>query len=692
MSVFENVEGEEDAPKGFCDPDVRGPCMLMHTRESVALEEEKAMRIRTTEKNLIMDQVGGIEEALKGNLEKTEHHLNTHLTQLKAALESILQSSEEQIKYSIEQNGRVLDEMRMAAPPADYYGRIEETLESIKNRLEDVAGLVEKQPKGIIPRMSLFNDKHDKKKKHHKKQDDDDDEDDDDSPPRRGSIVDNMKKLMGGGKKKKKKGKDADKTVMRQTARQIQCQCGTFMPADAYTCAACGRPRPAGAHPAEKDDDMPKLDHDELDLEAEEMLNELHRDEERIRIDEFLLKWRLPHSWGRTDGACSGLVQSRCFKLGGVLLITFSTLFVGAETTHRLARAREGLPAESTYVYIDNTLSSLFALELIMKIIGERIAFFVSSDWYWNYMDMFFVLSDAFNFIISLAIDVQGVSSQDAMSSLRSSLRTIRLTRAVRALRAIRAFSFIKRVKFVLEAMGGSMMHSSFLMVLLALMFFFFSIVFMQATIESFNRDREQQDTELTEFFGSVWGSSVTLLKLVSGGISWDVVHDVLDNYSDFYGTILIFYVFFMRFTFLNAVSAMFVETAISLKQKREAQGHSSATRALTQCIYHADERGEGIISLKEWGSYISRPHVRDTLLACGLEKVDVITIFKMLSKSHHQKQVQLEELTHSCVRFTRPLRNADLAHLLLEQQKVSDHLSITFDTVNSGFRRLGVM
>lgn len=132
------------------------------------------------------------------------------------------------------------------------------------------------------------------------------------------------------------------------------------------------------------------------------------------------------------------------FDIFFALVVFSNAIFIGLEVDSSMSWEWISPSTISVATY---TYASLFALELLARLLGAGCSFFYSEDWMWNYLDITVVLASLVE-IIATSISATADGGQSNVSGLKI-FRIIRLTRVVKAVRLVRIFRFVTLAPFI---------------------------------------------------------------------------------------------------------------------------------------------------------------------------------------------------------------------------------------------------
>jgi len=273
-------------------------------------------------------------------------------------------------------------------------------------------------------------------------------------------------------------------------------------------------------------------------------------------------------------------------------------------TNHEAANIGDG-PTE-TMEGLENFFLAWYTVELLLKVITYRMYFVFGEDWRWNWFDTILVASALFQNVLA--------ESTFDPTFIRT-LRVLKLGKALRVFRLLRAFT---ELRLLMNSIVGSVTALFWSIMLMLMVFFIFSVAFVQGATAYITQDPVGVDViqleRLKLDFGAVQTAMLSMFATISGGESWVRYYDALQLLDPMYGYGWLFFVAFVNIAFLNIITAIFTEQAISMAQPdREDVVYESRkeflrqTDELSRICQVVDADGTGTISDKEF-----KRHMRD--------------------------------------------------------------------------------
>lgn len=256
------------------------------------------------------------------------------------------------------------------------------------------------------------------------------------------------------------------------------------------------------------------------------------------------------------------------FDIFFALVVFSNAIFIGLEVDSSMSGEWISPSTISVATY---TYASLFALELLARLLGAGCSFFYSEDWMWNYLDITVVLASLVE-IIATSISATADGGQSNVSGLKI-FRIIRLTRVVKAVRLVRIFRFVMALRTLVTSIAHTLKALFWALTLLSLIVYVFAILFSQA-VHSASLEVETAlaaSVASEKYFRSLPDTMLTLFMSIAGGVSWEHVIYPLKDIHVIWALFFLFYVAFTYFAVLNVVTGVFCQSAIENAQKDQA-------------------------------------------------------------------------------------------------------------------------
>jgi len=394
------------------------------------------------------------------------------------------------------------------------------------------------------------------------------------------------------------------------------------------------------------------------------------------------------------DNCMTRLAQKNWFNYFFSALIVINTAMIGIETEVCMHRILENPNAEAptAFRFMSITFTTLFGIELVIKIVGLRLAFFCGSGWRWNVFDAFLVA-------ISL---LQEVMDGTNVSFIRI-LRVFRMIRVLRILRVLRVFHELRRMAASIISALSSL---SWAFLLLLLIMYIFAIFFMQgaATWISSNPREVDHIDSIADCYGSLFKSMVSLIKAISGGDDWGNIVEPITVVSDWYLIAFIMYIIFVVFGVLNVLTGVFLESAAQIVDRdlitqNELHRQNNFTREMGSLFAELDKDNSGTLNWEEFQEHLKDARVRAYLNSQHLDSNDGHMFFKILQSQaglENGGEIPIRDFILGCARLKGQAKSMHVLNLELEMQNLkhlvaesSSGLQEQLIEVSSGLQRL---
>jgi len=411
---------------------------------------------------------------------------------------------------------------------------------------------------------------------------------------------------------------------------------------------------------------------------------------------------RDPLSYGagrRSKGVIARVVVSEYFDylIGFVLICNTAT--IGWQVDHMAQNYTEDVPFH--FQVFEVFFCGAFVVELLARIFVFRTSLFTMPGWVWNVFDAFVICLQVAEVVTAFAIG----HSPEALDGV-GLLRTVRLGRIVRLVRMVRLIPELKSMVYLIAA---SMWSFFWTVVLLLLLMFGVAVYFTELVSdyrrETFNQGRllvddggEPQTLEelLTEQWGSISASVLSLYQAILGGVDWKTITDPVSEYVSS-TTIPIFciYIAFATLVMLNLVTGVFVEGAQRIiREDRDAE----LVRQVRKMFAMTDNDDDRELSWEEFEGHINDKRMNEYFKAVDLSRQDARDLFRLLDNDS-SGSLSAEEFVQGCIRLRGPARSVDLMTMIYNYKnstvKWMDHAAMMdsmLATISEGLNNLLVI
>jgi len=382
------------------------------------------------------------------------------------------------------------------------------------------------------------------------------------------------------------------------------------------------------------------------------------------------------------------IVDSRTFAILVFFVILANCIFTGwtidvalqesIDTFH--ARQLGGQPATSGLSNIvvgwDFVFTSLFLLEVVLRVVAQEGDFILGPDNYWNMFDT----------LVALLAIWDTIFSWSNTTTFIRGLRVLKVSRALRTVRLLRIAPFMYKLRLMILACVHSINALFWTSTIFALLIFMFAIVFAGAAVEYLDgasTSDETSDTVLVHF-NTLPQAMLSLFMSFTGGVEWWLFQQTFLNISPLYGYIFFVFMVFATLSVMNVVTSIFVSDAIDfahqdgeIRMRGELQDSRLRWRTLKNIFVKMDTEGTGRLTLQDFTAHMEREEVRSLLSYFTLDITDAVAFFRLLDVDM-SGSVDIEEFVMGCLRLRGTSNRIDM------EITVQETKTITRDILNT--------
>jgi len=385
--------------------------------------------------------------------------------------------------------------------------------------------------------------------------------------------------------------------------------------------------------------------------------------------------WNLCFPSGRVvpDPCMKRFANGLFFKSITMIAIAANTLYLGLVADNNVKNSYRRFLGETVpkpSVIPDISFTAWFSVEILIKMLADRLDFFVGEDKYWNWFDMALVAEA----IVGLFFE----------GSKLSFLRIFRVFRLVRVVKVVRSVKALARLRTMIFAILHSFVDLLWAFLVIILIIFVFAIVFDNAVADYFdtldrNNEIQFQDAQNMEFlFGNLIETMISLWSAVSGGNDWMNYGELLRKVptGDLYFAIFNFYVAFCVVGMFNVVTGVFVDSAVCVRTGDEVvQGYLDDLRNTTEEIKgffkEADMDGSGTLNWDEFQHHMQNPAVKAYFSGLDIDPEEAEIIFTILDGSKSQ-EIKIDDFVNGTMKLKGSASKLDLMALMYDQTRQS--------------------
>jgi len=369
-------------------------------------------------------------------------------------------------------------------------------------------------------------------------------------------------------------------------------------------------------------------------------------------------------------GRCTlkNVVCSSLFDLCTCFFIVSNAAFIGVQTDYMARHVTDKIPF--TFRVIESIYCAIFTMELLLRLAVHGRKFFTMSGYRWNMFDAAVVCLQLFEEIMALITGAMG-SDHNSMPSNFSMMRMMRVLRLIRIIRLVRVLRLISELRTIVVSIIGSMRSLCWTIILLVLMMYLIG-VYLTQLVTDHKADNELDPGEhqsLTQHYGSLLRSILTLFQSISGGIDWDDgVSPLMSSMSPWLALLFSFYIAFAIFALMNIVTGVFVESAL---QTAKDDKELFLLHHVRNLFVNADTDRSGRITWPEFQKQVENPSMNMYFKAIDLDKEEARDLFRLIDIDE-SGTIDAEEFVNGCFRLRGPAKAIDLATLMHETKRMN--------------------
>jgi hypothetical protein len=368
-------------------------------------------------------------------------------------------------------------------------------------------------------------------------------------------------------------------------------------------------------------------------------------------------------------GKFAQFVDSHYFKILSAIVIMLNYYFIIHQTDYKMSHLNQ--PEPSTMFVIEVCFTVFYVWELSCQVITYRKEFFLGHEMMWNLFDMAIVFVSVFELVVTL-------SGGKAINL--SFLRVLRFLKISRVLRMFSALRLMKEIRIMVDALAGSFLIFVFCSIMLAMFYSIFAIFFVQG-MTTYLEDAAEVDKSVLHGihndFGSVSSTMLSLFMSVTGGNDWSQYHDTVAAVGTSYKYLWLFFIGFSTIAFLNVITGVFAQKAMSLAMptvdelmvRRTAKEVRDAKELVA--LLHRIIGSEGTCSLSSasFEKFLAHHEVVKYLEVRGLKPCSARRFFMLLLEIHQTDRVDFGTFVSACVKLDGSASSIDL-HVLSAELK----------------------
>jgi len=350
-----------------------------------------------------------------------------------------------------------------------------------------------------------------------------------------------------------------------------------------------------------------------------------------------------------SDMRCDGVV---------FLLISANALLVGIQAN---SQVQNGGKENPVYTSIDHVFTTLFTIELSLRLFAEGFYhFFTSKNYSWNFFDFFIVSMSVVDASLT-AIFTASSENGGNMTHLRV-MRVFRVIRLVRTLRMVRLVRFIRALRALIYSLLVTIKSMVWAMLLLAMILYIFGVAFVQAVGDHY-ADAQPRDQQFDRFFGSLPKAMCTLFTSITSGLDWGDVLLACQRLGAHWVVLYVFFIIFTYFGVCNAITGVFCQGAIESAQLDKEMvtlqmmaNEGAYKTALKEVFKEIDADDSGDITWGEFDIYLREEKCKLYLNSLNISTEDAWSLFRILDVNM-TGTLDIDDFVDGCLNLKGPAK-----------------------------------
>lgn len=375
------------------------------------------------------------------------------------------------------------------------------------------------------------------------------------------------------------------------------------------------------------------------------------------------------------------------YIMGGLILT--NSVVIGVQTHMQAIHIVDRAGKIDGWQIVDITFSSLFLMELILRIVAYGTEFFYMEGWAWNIFDTICVTFSVVDQLTEILLE--GTEAKKTIDNL-SILRVLRLFRLLRLVRMVR---FIPALKSMVYLIAASLQSFFWTMVLILGVMFIVAVYLTEVSTELVIQGKSTKGDDIQAYWGDLFISISTCFQAITGGDDWHnfvAVFKLAD--SDKYTQNLIFFILYIAFASLvlmNLVTGVFVEGAQRIAAEEKRQDLQKQVRKIVQ-KGHVDL--ESNICWEKFNDQLATADMAAYLRAFQMDSSQARDIFYILD-DEQVGSITMKDFFSACMQMHGVVRLADteilrhrMMHSLAELNERLDSMESRQEAILAGRSR----
>eukprot|EP00927_Polykrikos_kofoidii_P030217 TRINITY_DN26030_c0_g1_i2.p1 TRINITY_DN26030_c0_g1~~TRINITY_DN26030_c0_g1_i2.p1 ORF type:complete len:582 (-),score=84.47 TRINITY_DN26030_c0_g1_i2:36-1781(-) len=363
------------------------------------------------------------------------------------------------------------------------------------------------------------------------------------------------------------------------------------------------------------------------------------------------------------ESAWSAIATSKAMEVASAVLLLVNAVWLGVCIEMEATNYPTSLPPWFTFV--DLGFCVCFSCELLLRIIGLRLAFFVGPGSWWNLFD---------TVVIGLTIVDTGTTFSSVASGLTTTagvnLRSIRLFRMVRFVRIIRLLRLVEELQTIVASIVSSLRSLVWTLILLLIFIYALAACLTQIIIDHRHaREPHQVSEKIDYWYGSLSRTALTLYQSITDGAGWDeALMPLVTEVSPWLAPVILGYISFAVFAVLNVVTGVFVQKA-SLSAESD-RGEMLKTRVCEVFRRRGSERDT--LTLDDFNEMLDEEEIREYFKAIDVDLSCAALLFEILDTSS-TGSMDIVDFISGCMRLRGQAQALHVEILMHETRRMND-------------------
>mmetsp|Transcript_22323 Transcript_22323/g.49397 ORF Transcript_22323/g.49397 Transcript_22323/m.49397 type:complete len:664 (+) Transcript_22323:93-2084(+) len=324
--------------------------------------------------------------------------------------------------------------------------------------------------------------------------------------------------------------------------------------------------------------------------------------------------------------------------------------------------------AEDFFVHSEQAFNIFFLLELALRVLVSGRRFYRSL---FNWFDTMVVLISATESIVLRAI--LDLSTEDV-----TFMRLLRFMRLARTVRIVRVLNMFPPLRVLLKTITSSVFSLVWCMLVLGILQLICAMVMCQTLTSYIQDDMNDMDMRLwvNRHYGSASKAFWTMFEITFSGGWPNYARPVIEQVSAVYAAFFGVYVTFVIFAIIRIVNALFLQETLKVASadlEMQVQMSMSEKQAyidkLRTVFLELDKSGDGYITLEEFQSVFTDPHVKAIMGLLGLEIHEVSGLYDLLDDG--DGRITYEEFVNGIIILKGQARSQDVIAILHDSRKI---------------------